>query len=576
MSNVTLSCKLTGLSLLLVVSVNCYATHFQFSGNGSHATLTAQPLRTNALVNPVHIDFNLSGIDVNKDRDGFDAVTVTGLEPMEQPGRPDLYTNGTLLAVPSGYEPVLTLENRQTQELIGVNVRPSQRKFRCDCEKSRTFAFDSSLYQSNVLFPTTFARLEEVGKMQNVRLVRVAIDPIQMDMKNRSLIVTTQMSMRVDFKRATNAIQTAVPKGIHSIIETMTVNGRDLGAVVRVAAKEKMLVVTADALKNSVQPLVDWKVKRGLDVDVVTLTEAGGTKEKVKTYIQKYYDGATVKPTYLLFVGNKKTMPAFSQDTDSGDAISDYNYALLAGNDKIPDVFYGRIIADNDAEVAHQVARSVKYEREPEEGATWYASAVTIASSEGANPSDKEYAEQVRAGLKAGTYTTFDAFLQGDDTATSENIAKSLKAGKSWLAYFGHGSGTSWGSTTTEFSNDEVDTLENSDRLPVIIDVACLNADWDGLATPFGKKWVTASKAGKETGAVAFYGGSVSISWHPPAIMSVGVAKYHFEKKVDSIGGSVMAGQMYLVEKKGTGDEVIDNIEWYNLFGDPSLVVRTK
>ncbi|MBM4317572.1 MAG: hypothetical protein FJ116_08845, partial [Deltaproteobacteria bacterium] len=77
-------------------------------------------------------------------------------------------------------------------------------------------------------------------------------------------------------------------------------------------------------------------------------------------------------------------------------------------------------------------------------------------------------------------------------------------------------------------------------------------------------------------GAVAFYGGSVNISWHPPAVMSIGVAKSHFEKKIPTLGGSVLAGQLYLFEKMGEDEETLDNLRWYNLLGDPSLNMRTS
>jgi hypothetical protein len=77
-------------------------------------------------------------------------------------------------------------------------------------------------------------------------------------------------------------------------------------------------------------------------------------------------------------------------------------------------------------------------------------------------------------------------------------------------------------------------------------------------------------------GTVAYYGGSVNISWHPPAIMSVGIAKRRFENSVRTIGSSVLAGQLYLLEQMGESSQVTDNMKWYNLFGDPSLVVRTN
>jgi hypothetical protein len=178
--------------------------------------------------------------------------------------------------------------------------------------------------------------------------------------------------------------------------------------------------------------------------------------------------------------------------------------------------------------------------------------------------------------LKAGTYKEVDNFLQGEMTATSENIISALNDGRSWISYFGHGSGTSWGSTNDSFSVSTVETLENVSKLPVIIDVACLNASWMNISKCFGKSWVTQTTDRGHAGAVAYYGGSVSISWHPPAVMSVGIAKRRFEKSLTTMGSTVMAGQLYLIEQMGSTSATKDNLKWYNLFGDPSLAVRTQ
>ena len=124
------------------------------------------------------------------------------------------------------------------------------------------------------------------------------------------------------------------------------------------------------------------------------------------------------------------------------------------------------------------------------------------------------------------------------------------------------------------FGNADVQNLENT-RLPFIIDVACLNASWATLPTPFAKAWVTQTTNGKNTGAVAYLGGSTTISWDPPAIMAIGIAKSHFEQMIPSLGGSVLAGQLYLIAQVGTTSDSLDNLKWYNLLGDPSLVMRT-
>lgn len=552
------------------------AARIQFRGTEIRASLDARPIATNAAVSPVSIVLNVPGVEVNRVEDGFDELIVHGLVPLDIPGTPALYTTGSLIAVPNGYEPRLIVEKQETREVNGVLVKPTQKQYRCDCEANRMFQFNSEMYRGEGVFPEAAASLEEVGYLQGLRLVRVNLTPAQEDFKNRRLVITTELRARVEFAKVSNAAPVVLPRALYDIARSVTVNGRSLGTEIGVSrAPEKMLVFVADTLTNDIAPLVKWQRAKGLEVEVYTLTQAGGTKEKLKEFIQAKYDQAAVKPTYLLFAGNKTTMPAFTESTSSGAAISDYRYAVLTAADKIPDVLYGRIIANDAADVARQVNRLIAYERNAEKDGAWYSQGFTIASNEGSGPSDKEYAEQVRAALKAGTYTALDAFNQGDGNATPANIKASLATGRTWISYFGHGSGTSWGSTNGSFSNSTITEVQNPDRLPVIIDVACLNSSWMNLDKPFGKAWVTHTVGGKEAGALAFYGGSVSISWHPPAVMSVGVSKYHFEKPVHSLGGTVAAGQLYLVEKMGTGSDVIENIQWYNLFGDPSLLIRT-
>lgn len=569
--------KVSFFSALCLVSASASAQRIYFSTADAKAGLETRVFATNSRsVAGVEVQLSLPYLDLNRVSDGFSEVSAPGLVPMEQPGNPALYTTGSLIAVPEGFEPVIDGIDSQQEEIHNVLIKPAQRQLRCEGNQDN-FQFNSALYDSNGVFPAQNVGLEEVGRLQGLRLVRVSINPLQMDMATKTLKVTTSASVRVNFRQTTREIRPVVlSKTFYQIARNVTANGRHLGRdVMRADVAEKMLIVVADGLKDTIAPLVNWKQAKGINVDVVTFTDAGGSKEKVKEYIQKYYDSSTPKLTYLVMVGNGKMLPPYMENTGSGDAATDYTFALLSGNDVIPDVLYGRVVADNADEVATQINRWIAYERTPEKGAGWYHDGSTIASNEGSGPSDKEYAQKIQAALKANTYKTVDEFYQGNKTATSKNITAALESGRTWLSYFGHGSGTSWGSVTDNFSNTTVSKLKNEDKLPVIIDVACLNAAFTDIAKPFGKAWVTQQSNGKAAGAVAFYGGSVSISWHPPAIMSVGISKYHFEKPVHNLGGSVLAGQLYLIEQKGNNDDTVDNLKWYNLFGDPSLLVRT-
>jgi hypothetical protein len=413
--------------------------------------------------------------------------------------------------------------------------------------------------------------------MQNLKLVRLGLYPVRQDLRTHELKVTTDLIVQVDFKQVKRDISPVhLPKSFYHLAKVATSNGATLDSrTLEMDANETMLIVTADDLKAAMKPFIDYKKSQGLNVIVATFSEAGKSKEKAKTYIQKFYDSQSVKPTYLLFVGNKDTMPAFMEDAGGQQAATDYTYGLLAGDDNVPDIFYGRFVADNESELAMEISRAIDYEKNADSREDWLSKGTTIASQDGSGPSDKEYAGQIEEILKAHSFSSVDEFYQGEQTATAANIVPAISEGRSWVSYFGHGTGTAWASTNDTFNVGTVATVTNVNKMPVIIDVACQNASWVKISKCFGKAWVTQQTDGKNSGAVAFYGGSVNISWHPPAIMSVGVAKTHFEKSVPSLGGATLGGQLYLIEQKGNNEDTIDNLKWYNLFGDPSLGIRT-
>ncbi len=562
----------------LSLGISVFGQQIQFNAQGDRATIESHLISRGADIGSVEMNLSIPSVNIENTNDGFQSLSIKGLVPTPKVGSPELLTTGQLIAVPEGYVAQVSIIEEAHRDISKVLVRPTQRKFRCSNGRAESFSYNSALYQSDSLFPAEVVTLEEVGKLQNLHLMRVAMTPVQMNFADGSLKITTDLKVRVDFRKTNLEAQTPIslPKSFYRIAKMSTANGQGLGStVVAEQTPETLVILVADSFKKEISSLVKWKQQRGLNVEVFTLTEAGGTKESIKKFIQQYYDSHEVKPTYLLTIGNKTTMPTYMESTASGSAASDWQYTLLSGNDNIPDLFYGRLVADDEKELTTQIDRWIAYEKAPELGAAWYHDAMTIASPDGSGPSDKEYAEQIQEALKSHTYKFADSFFNSTDTATAANISDAALQGRSWISYFGHGSGTSWASTNDTFSNTEVATLENT-KLPFIIDVACQNGSWVKLPKCFGKAWVTqTTKDGKAAGAVAFYGGSVNISWHPPAVMSVGVAKSHFEKGIPSLGGSVLAGQLYLFEKMGTGEDTLDNLKWYNLLGDPSLVMRT-
>ncbi len=528
---------------------------------------------TSHSLSEMEIEVRLGGIELREQTGGYQ-VTSKGLSPLGAVGSPDLGVTGILLAVPPGVEPRMeVLGAPKTTWIESTPVAPCQNKTRCDLPApSPSSMKPSKVYRSDLLFPRKTFSLQRLGSVQNIRFYRLAIQPIQTLARSGSLKVTTEMSVKVRFEGEPKPF--ALTDTVQSLLST-AINGPEIARLaLPLLAPETMVVISADSLMASVEPLVEWKRQKGLRVEHYSASEAGTTKEGIQAFVQARYNALPRKPSFLLLVGNKATLPGFREKTAQGYAASDYSYTLLEGGDALPDILQGRLLANSKAEVDTQVARWIAYEKSPR--GSWYSNATTIASDEGTNPSDEGYAAQISEALSGHSYRSVDQFFQRSGSATAFNLVSALELGRSWVAYFGHGSGYDWSSMNDEFSVDQIAELKNFAQLPFVVDVACQNGSWMDIDGNFGKAWVSTQQNGAAAGAIAYLGGSVNISWHEPATMSVGIAKYHFQRMARSVGASVFAGQIYLMEQMGVASNTLDNLKWFNLFGDPSLTLRTS
>ena len=153
-------------------------------------------------------------------------------------------------------------------------------------------------------------------------------------------------------------------------------------------------------------------------------------------------------------------------------------------------------------------------------------------------------------------------------------INLAFNSGAGWVNYIGHGIGDSWPSINQgEYMSSDIESIEKNNTIPVIIDVACQNGRFS-YSDRLGERFMNTTNNSESVGAVAYYGGSVDISWHPPAIMAVGINKKIVENNIEVLGEALFAGQMYLMKNHSILEEVVHNLAWYHLQGDPALLIN--
>lgn len=470
------------------------------------------------------------------------------------------------------------------KEFYGIEIAPSKGNLYRDVDPATIPFSYGKIYDKNDFFPGKLVGLRDPFFIRDYRGQTVIMQPFQYNPVTKVLRVYYEMLVKVSninqkTKANINPVTTpsSIDKEFLNIYTEHFINFNKNAKYTPVGEQGNMLVISHGPFMAEMQVYVNWKNTIGIPTEMVDVSTIGGTSA-IKSYVANYYN--TQGLTYLLLVGDAAQVPTSS--TGAGDSDNDYGY--IVGNDHYPDIFVGRFSAETLADVETQVDRTIDYELNPLVFPEWYNKGIGIASSQGPgddNELDYEHVRNMQADLLAFTYTNcpelFDGSQGGLDAPgnpSSAMVSAEINGGSGVILYCGHGSTTSWGSSG--FSNSNINSLTNLRKLPFIWSVACVNGNFVNN-TCFAETWLRATDNGEPTGAIATLMSTINQSWSPPMSGQDEMVDILVESYANNIkrtfGGLSMNGCMQMNDDYGTGGE--NMTDTWNLFGDPSLIVRT-
>ena len=335
------------------------------------------------------------------------------------------------------------------------------------------------------------------------------------------------------------------------------------------------LIIVPRELRSGLGPFIAWKESQGFIVEVEEVNSKLISRDTIRQIVQEHYRER--KTHFAMLIGTEKTMPARRVFTGFRTSTpSDLYYFTFGGkNDYIPDIFHSRIAAQTPEELSRILQKSIYYELGLYSDHVGFQSIVGVASNEGFKPSDDEYISSIGKLFKKNYGVLYNHFNQNKTTSNRVKFNQAINRGTTWVTYMGHGNGSSWPSFHQTYKADDIKRLRNQDVVkPVVIDIACQNGKF-GNGNYLGTKLMNAAdELGRPLGAVAYYGGTVNISWHPPAIMARGIVTEYFDQGFTFLGEGLLLGHLYLAKNWDRKRDIIDNMEWFHLQGDPSLKVR--
>lgn len=538
------------LLLLILVSIQAQAKTYQLLDNKLHS---AEAVEKTSLKNEVLVKFMVPSFEANEDKsyglikDSFQNLVFKGLENTKEVSKAALpYYSFIVKGVPTDFKVSLTKGTAFTVK--GLKPAPAK-ELPCRCAKDKNLNpnIDLTKYEEG----RGLYKIEYLGDFKGVQLSKVTLSPTKY--KNGEF----EVYPKIEF-----SLKSKAGKGIDFNINSLPLNSK---------TQKNYLMVSASHLVKATNELADYKRSQGFKVKVVDLKTIGKTSEKLKSFFHEEYKRTGY--SYALLVGHEESMPTeYIATSSDAETPSDLKFFTMGGaDDLIPDVFYGRIVANSAADVRNQLAKIKEYDQRSYSNASGTNHFVGIASDEGADPTDVEYMEGFAKEFVDVFNTKATYFFQEASNSNSRNINKALNSGASWLSYIGHGSGTSWSSVNRgDYNTSHIKELTPGIVKPVIIDVACQNGRFT-FEGRLGERFMNETKNGAAIGAVAYYGGSVDISWHPPAVMAKGINQAIAKEGVKGLGEALLKGQLYLLANYDDRAAAEENLVWYHLFGDPSM-----
>jgi hypothetical protein len=507
-------------------------------------------------------------------------IDLVGGTSILDAGSPDLDKWTSSIIISDQGTTSIEVVSSSYHEYSDISVAPSKGNFsRMINPEDVDYTYNNN-YNQDSFYPGTLAQLREPYIIRDLRGQAVVIYPLQYNPITNTLRVYSNIQVKVTTAgdAGENALYRSssrreLSKEYNNIYENLFLNYANDTRFDYVVDQGSMLVISYGDFMDEMQPLVDWKNRKGIPTQMINVSDIGSSSSAIESYVDDYYHDNGL--TYLLLVGDIAQMPS----PTVGGSLSDPSYGFIDGNDAYAEILVGRFSGNNPSQISTQVERSIEYELDPQAGASWYDNALGVASNQGpgyGGMTDDDFNDFLWDTVLSGfTYDSYEGIYDGSGGTLSQGMT-AINNGVSIINYTGHGWTGGWGNGAP-LDNSNVDDLQNDNMLPFVITVGCNVGEFDASDAVFSEAWMRATNNGEPTGAIVHVGSTISQSWEPPMHgqygMNLIIAEQHESGLSRSIGGIFTNGCMHMNDAQGGSG--INETNYWTYFGDPSVIIRT-
>ncbi|MEO0072293.1 MAG: C25 family cysteine peptidase [candidate division WOR-3 bacterium] len=328
----------------------------------------------------------------------------------------------------------------------------------------------------------------------------------------------------------------------------------------------KYLIIAPESYVPAVQPLAEWKTKKGVKAKIVTTSQIGTSASQIKNYIVNACNTWEIRPEYILLVGTSGLVPSIGN--------SDDYYGDVSGNYLI-ELSVGRIPCASPTQCSNIINKIITYERNPfMTDSSWFLKGTIIVREDGSSPPDNIYWENAR--YIANFWRSY-GYIQIDTFSSSmghsaTNVVDAINDGRIFVVYRGEAVSNWWSPFAISPEN-----LSNNYKTPIVISGTCRTMSLSDN-TNLGNVFMTVGSTTNPKGAVAFLGTTVVSAGSNLALnrgtVTKGIFQAIFGERIWHIGDALKRGK-FLIDSIRPPSYTTERYSEWELFGDPEMEVWT-
>ena len=326
-------------------------------------------------------------------------------------------------------------------------------------------------------YPKSNCTLSRCHKMGCANVASFLVTPFVYDAVNYNLYFVDSLQVSLAVKpslargvsRGVSPVEMAVLQSIVENTDDLIKIPIDIGNIDEDEYVE-YVIITSENLKESFEPLADWKRKKGVPSRIITTEEieqqylGQNKKIKIKSCIKDLHEnngtqfvllGGDVEiiPVQYSYVKNKNTNDTANIPTDvyyasltdldwdsNVDSITKELYQIV---DVVPNIFVARVPARNEMDVSNFVNRIIEYEKTPNFTHAFFQTGSRLDYiKKGEAFADSIFNEVINGKVRIETYKLFDTYSYTGQNLSYATLISELQKGFQFVEIISHGKET--------------------------------------------------------------------------------------------------------------------------------------